>query len=232
VARIRQRAKSEQSIEQTLAAALELFSNQGFGATTMRQIAEHSGQSTGNLYHHFSSKEEIFRRLLDDYWTGLQRPDHPLQKLFKRAEFPEDLEEMAEVVEQVVEANAAYILLFYVDVVEFRGLHVRSFYEAMAGNFEQVYGAKLAEKKRAGELGDVDGVAAVMMVTRWLFYFFTVEKCFGVPMHFGMDPKRAIAEFIRLIRLGLLPRLEPPAGQTQVSLPEIDRQAQPKGRKE
>jgi AcrR family transcriptional regulator len=221
VARSRQRAKSEQSVEQTLAAALELFSNHGFGATTMRQIAGRSGQSTGNLYHHFPNKEAIFRRLLGDYWTGLQRHDHPLQQLFQKADFPEDLEEMAEVIERVVEENAAYILLFYVDVVEFRGLHVRSFYEAMAGNFEQVYGEKLEEKKRAGEIGDVDGVAAVMMVTRWFFYFFTVEKCFGVPMHFGMDPKRAIAEFIHLIRVGLLPRPEPPAGL----------QTQPKGRK-
>jgi AcrR family transcriptional regulator len=212
VTRSRQRAKSEQSVGQTLAAALDLFSNQGFGATTMRQIAERSGQSTGNLYHHFPNKEAIFRRLLDDYWARLQRPDHPLQKLFQKADFPGDLEKMAAEIERVVEENAAYILLFYVDVVEFRGLHVHSFYKAMAGNFEQVYGDKLREKQRAGEIGDVDAVTAVMMVTRWFFYFFTVERCFGVPMHFGMDPKRAIDEFIHLIRVGLLPRPAPPAG--------------------
>ena len=47
---------------------------------------------------------------------------------------------------------------------------------------------------------------AVMLATRWLFYFFTVEKCFGAPLHFGMTPKQAVGEFIRLMRFGLLPR--------------------------
>jgi hypothetical protein len=49
-------------------------------------------------------------------------------------------------------------------------------------------------------------MVGVMVATRWLFYFFTVEKCFGVPMHLGMTRKQAVEEFIRLIRLGLLPR--------------------------
>jgi hypothetical protein len=49
-------------------------------------------------------------------------------------------------------------------------------------------------------------MVAVMVATRWFFYFFTVEKCFGVPMHFGMRPEEAVEEFIRLVRLGLSPR--------------------------
>ena len=47
---------------------------------------------------------------------------------------------------------------------------------------------------------------AVMLASRWFFYFFTVEKCFGAPLHFGMTPKQAVGEFIRLLRFGLLPR--------------------------
>ena len=47
-------------------------------------------------------------------------------------------------------------------------------------------------------------MVAVMVATRWLFYFFTVEKCFGVPMHFGMDAQQAVDGFIRILRLGLL----------------------------
>ena len=71
-----------------------------------------------------------------------------------------------------------------------------------------------AERQEAGELGDVDPVVAVMVATRWFFYFFTVEKCFGVPMHFGMSPEQAVDEFIRLLRYGLLPRHgEPQAGR-------------------
>lgn len=198
--------RSEVSMEQALAAALELFSSQGFGTTSMRQIADASGVSMGNLYHHFPSKEALFQQLLDRYWSHLQDPEHPLQQLFARARFPEDLEEMAAVIEQVVEESSAYILLIYIDVVEFRGSHIGGFYEGMADRFRELYGPTLAARKAAGELGDIDPLVGVIMATRWFFYFFTIEKCFGAPMHFGMTPREATEEFIRLLRYGVLPR--------------------------
>ena len=49
-------------------------------------------------------------------------------------------------------------------------------------------------------------VIAVMVATRWFFYFSTVEKCFGMPLHLGMEPRQATREFIRLLRNGLKPR--------------------------
>lgn len=198
--------RSKASVEQALNAALELFSSKGFGATSMREIADRSGLSMGNVYHHFPSKEAIFQTLLDRYWQRLQDPEHPLQQIFARAEFPEDLERMASIIEQVVEENAAYILLIYIDVVEFKGEHIRIFYEGMAARFKEVYGEKLAARKAAGELGDIDPLVGVIMATRWFFYFFTIEKCFGAPMHFGMKSQEATEEFIRLLRYGLLPR--------------------------
>ncbi|MEM1177415.1 MAG: TetR/AcrR family transcriptional regulator [Acidobacteriota bacterium] len=209
------RRKQERSIasyQQALDAALELFSSQGFGATTMREIADKSGLSMGNLYHHFPNKEALFQRLLDDYWGRLLNPDHPLQQLFARAGFPEDLEEMAAEIEAAVEENQAYILLIYVDVVEFQGEHIRTFYEGMATRFRELYGDKLEARKAAGDIGDVDPLVGVILATRWLFYYYTVEKCFGAPMHFGMEPGKATTEFIRLLRYGLFPRDQPAPG--------------------
>lgn len=201
-----QREKSEVSVARTLEAALGLFSSQGFRATSMREIADAAGLSVGNVYHHFPSKEAIFQRLLDRYWELVLDPDLPLNRIFARADFPDDLEEMAAAIEQAVERFRPYILLIYVDVIEFQGEHIRSFYEGMADRFKQTYAERFEERRRSGELGDVDPMVAVMVATRWFFYFFTVEKCFGVPMHFGMSPEEAVREFIRLLRLGLLPR--------------------------
>jgi hypothetical protein len=106
----------------------------------------------------------------------------------------------------VVEEFRPYVLLIYVDVIEFQGEHIRSFYEGMAERFRQTYAGRFEARREAGELGDVDPMVGVMVATRWFFYFFTVEKCFGVPMHFGMSPEEAVREFIRLLRVGLLPR--------------------------
>jgi AcrR family transcriptional regulator len=180
----------------------------------MRQIASAAGLSVGNLYHHFGSKETIFERLIDDYLGRVQEPDSPLQQIFQRAAFPDDLEEMAEAIGGIVEHNATYIKLIYIDVIEFEGVHIRSFYEAMAGAFSEAYSENFARKTATGKLGDIDPLVAVMFATRWFFYFFTVERCFGVPMHFGMTEHQAVHEFIRILRNGVLPRSEAAAPKT------------------
>ena len=206
MAKTAQIAKSDASMAKALEAALGLFSSQGFRATSMRQIAEKSGLSVGNLYHHFSNKEEMFQRLLGQYWEAVSDPDLHLNRVFTAAGFPDDLEQLAEAIEEVVDAYAPYILLIYVDVIEFRGQHIRTYYEGMAGRFEEAYGDRFRERKEAGDFGDVNPMVAAMLATRWFFYFFTIEKCFGVPMHFGMSPQKAVDEFIRLMRYGLIPR--------------------------
>ena len=204
----RQQERSEASVAAVLAAALELFSTQGFRATSLRDIAEKAGLSVGNIYHHFANKEEIYQRLIDTYWERLVDPALKLNRIFREARFPDDLEEMAAAIAELVEENAAHILLIYVDVIEFRGQHIRTFYEGMAKRFEANYGDALRRRQAAGEFGDVDPMTAVMVATRWFFYYFTVEHCFGVGMHLGMTPQQATSEFIRVLRNGLLPRAE------------------------
>ena len=200
--------RSKISVAKVLEVGLRLFSSQGFGATSMRQIATESGLSVGNVYHHFANKEEIFQRLIEQYWEKVLDPALRLNQIIATAGFPEDLEEMAGAIEEVVDKFAPYILLIYVDVIEFHGQHIRSFYEGMAGRFEAAYGDRLRERRQAGEFGDIDPMVAVMVATRWFFYFYTVENCFGASTHFGMSSEKAVEEFIRLMRYGLLPRPE------------------------
>ena len=213
----RQAERSEVAIARARETALQLFSRQGYGATSMRQISAESGLSVGNLYHHFGSKEAIFQQLIDGYWDTLLAPDSRLQQVFNRANFPDDLEEMATAIEESVRQNAAEIMLIFIDVIEFRGQHIRRFYETMAERFREAYGASFERRRAAGTLGEVDPLVAVMVATRWLYYFYTVENCFGVPMHFGMDASQAVDEFIRILRYGVLPRADEGAAPATVA---------------
>ena len=52
--------------ERILDVALELFSEKGYDATSMREIAERLGITKPALYYHFDSKEDIVRALLVD----------------------------------------------------------------------------------------------------------------------------------------------------------------------
>ena len=47
-------------------AAMELFIEQGYHATSMRQIAERAELALGGIYNHFASKDEIFEAIIID----------------------------------------------------------------------------------------------------------------------------------------------------------------------
>lgn len=51
--------------EEVLAAAAELFTGQGYAATTTREIAERAGIRQASIYHYFKGKEEILASLLE-----------------------------------------------------------------------------------------------------------------------------------------------------------------------
>jgi AcrR family transcriptional regulator len=53
--------------DRILAAALDLFIEQGYEKTSLREIAEQVGVTKAALYYHFASKEEIFRTLMEPF---------------------------------------------------------------------------------------------------------------------------------------------------------------------
>lgn len=57
--------------EELVGIAGELFAQQGYERTTVREIAEAGGIMAGSLYHHFESKEAIADDLLDGYLSSL-----------------------------------------------------------------------------------------------------------------------------------------------------------------
>lgn len=57
-------AKGRARRREILLAALNAFAEQGFRATSMREIAEMVGLSQAGLLHHFSSKNELLEEVL------------------------------------------------------------------------------------------------------------------------------------------------------------------------
>ena len=53
-----------------LETATQLFSENGYEATGVRDILQTSGVSTGSFYHFFSSKESIFEAVIERYLQG------------------------------------------------------------------------------------------------------------------------------------------------------------------
>ncbi|MDX1377969.1 MAG: TetR/AcrR family transcriptional regulator [Anaerolineales bacterium] len=102
-------------------AAIALFMEQGYHATSMRQIADRTKLALGGIYNHFKSKEDIFAAIIVD--------KHPYKKLL-----PAILEAGGETMEEFfrnaihivieeISEKPEYMNLMFIELVEFRGKH-------------------------------------------------------------------------------------------------------------
>jgi AcrR family transcriptional regulator len=68
---VSQAERREATTHAIKAAARKLFGAHGFAATSIDDIAEKAGVAKGAVYHHFSSKEELFAQVLEELQQDL-----------------------------------------------------------------------------------------------------------------------------------------------------------------
>ena len=196
--------KSERSRRQVLDAALQLFSHQGYRATTVRDIAVKARVSTGNVYHHFPDKESIFRSLLDEFWKITETRRYPFTRALSVGQFPENIEQLGLAARDSIREFRPYFVLIYVDVIEFEGTHIKKFY----GELGQRYGAFVGEealgamKQRLRP--SVSPISALLITARVFFNYFTLEVLFNAPEPFGKDSMQMIKELSDIVKNGIL----------------------------
>lgn len=69
----KRRQQAERSKNEIYDAAIRLFAEKGFEATTIRDIIQAAGVSVGNFYHYFSSKSDIIDENFARADKGFQR---------------------------------------------------------------------------------------------------------------------------------------------------------------
>ena len=201
--------KSERSRRGVLDAALHLFAHHGYRATTMREIAERAGVSTGNVYHHFPDKEQIFRDLLDEYFAIADTHRFPFRRVLETSSqrFPDNIEELGFAARDSIRQYRLHNLLIYVDVIEFGGTHIQKFYGEMAERFTRLMDEQgTLDEIRARLRPSVSPTSALLLTTRMFFNYFSVEILFGVNAPFGKDSREVVEEIADIIRNGICAR--------------------------
>jgi AcrR family transcriptional regulator len=94
-----QAARRAATVGTILAEARRLFTERGFEAASIDDIAEAAGVAKGAVYHHFASKEAVFQRVLEDMQAQIASAPAP-----NEAPAPSDL------VEQIAAATLRYLL--------------------------------------------------------------------------------------------------------------------------
>ncbi len=126
-------------------AALSLFMEQGYHATSMRQIAERAGLALGGIYNHFPGKENIFESIIIN--------KHPYKKLMPAILEAEGetvdlfLKNALRIVLDEIGREPMYIKLMFIEVVEFNGRHGASLLREIAPKILPVFERLAASRK-------------------------------------------------------------------------------------
>jgi AcrR family transcriptional regulator len=113
--------KGERTYQAILDSAYLLFLQNGYSATSMRQIALAAGLTPGGIYNHFPGKDEIFQALVI--------AKHPYLTIFPvLQEAPGDTAEafianVTNLLEATLGNDPDFIKLMFIEIVEFRGRH-------------------------------------------------------------------------------------------------------------
>jgi AcrR family transcriptional regulator len=115
-------SKGEQTRQTILSAAYDLIIRQGYAATSMRQIAQKAGLALGGIYNHFSSKEEVFRAIVEERHPFFQMI--PLLNTVQGDTVEEYIHNAARTLVAELGRHPEFLNLMLVEIVEFKAKHI------------------------------------------------------------------------------------------------------------
>jgi len=187
-----------------LQAAHDLFIQQGYHGTSMRQIAQKAHLALGGLYNHFSSKEQVFEAVFLTF-----HPYHEVLPLIANAQgatveqlFQDAMQRMT----LVVEEHPGFLNLMFIELVEFKSAHSRQLFNNLFPQGQQIV------KRLAESFPEQLRMIPELMVVRtflglFLGYFLTQAALDpGAPLEFKQD---AMQYFVDIYLHGVLAKPEP-----------------------
>ena len=180
-------------------AAFELFMEQGYHATSMRQIADKAKLALGGIYNHFSSKEEIFSAILMD--------KHPYKQVL-----PIVLAAEGDTAEKLIR-NAARALvtelgsrpellkLIFIELVEFNGKHVSNLIGEIAPKLFPMFEKMLPVRKN---LRKIPPPILVRSFLGMFFSFYITELFIKDSVVAKLMPKNSFDLFVDIYLHGVI----------------------------
>jgi AcrR family transcriptional regulator len=115
-------SKAQQTRAMLIQSAYELFVENGYHGTSMRQIAERSGLALGGIYNHFKGKEEIFLGVIEAYHPFISIM--PALSQIQANTFPDYVHQFAQQFTTAFNAHPGMLKLVFIELVELEGKHI------------------------------------------------------------------------------------------------------------
>jgi AcrR family transcriptional regulator len=180
-------------------AAVELFLEQGYAATSMRQIAERADLALGGIYNHFASKDEIFGAIVID--------KHPYKKIL-----PLILEAQGDTVEEflqnagrivITELNKEpmYINLMLIELIEFNGKHGAKMLGELAPKVLPIFEKLVKDRK---SLRVTNPALLMRFFFGMIISYFITDKIIANSLVSNFMPKNVVDVYVDMSLHGVL----------------------------
>ncbi len=190
--------KGEHTRQVIIDASYRLIIDQGYAATSMRQIASKADLALGSIYNHFSSKEEVFRAIIQErhpFFLIL-----PFLNSVQGRTIEEFIHNAAHTLIEQLGHNPDFLNLMLIEIVEFKGEHVPLL-------FDKFLPMALPLAKRAESLdGSTRNIPAFILARAFLGMFFSyyiTEILIGPVMPPEMQAN-ALDHFVDIFLYGIL----------------------------
>jgi AcrR family transcriptional regulator len=191
-------SKGERTRAAILDAAYDLFIEQGFAATSMRDIAGRAGLAPGSLYNHFSSKEQIFGAIIE-----LRHPFYRIMPILKGIQGDTIEEFVRNAAHTLVDQLGSYpevLNLLLIEIVEFQGIHAPAVFTKFLPEL-----VPLAERIQglSGQIRPIPPFVLVRAFVGLFFSYYITGVLVGRAMPAGMQSD-ALDHFVDIFLHGLL----------------------------
>lgn len=185
------------------AAALELFTMQGFHGTNIRDIAEKAGVSQGAIYTYYSSKEALFEKLVKTYRACMTAFHRRAVTLLIEPFSRDGLKLLAMAIRSMVYDDAQHWLLLFIDILEFKNRHFADMYRDVPGGIRQLLRPVLDKVAHQPGWCGQDPAFALAAIYLFFFAYFVVERHMHGNQHLGVTEEEAIERLIDLLSTGM-----------------------------
>lgn len=180
-------------------AAIALFMEQGYHATSMRQIAERTGLALGGIYNHFKSKDEIFEAIILD-----KHPYRKLLPIIAEAEgesIEEFMSDAARIIIRELSSQPYYIKLMLIEIAEFNGAHGAKLIKEIAPKALPIFERIIATKKN---LRVTNPVILLRSFIGMIVSYLLTDIMISNSMLAKLMPKNAMDAYIEIYLRGIV----------------------------
>lgn len=198
---VKKRMTGEERREQIVKVATGLFSRNGFGGTTTREIAKKAGISEAVIFKHFSRKEDLYKAIIDSCCSDTEG-SNSLIKLLHGKRGAEVFRTVASHLIELHQRDPSFLRLLLYSALEKHSLS-ELFIKTRGLELLEYLEGHIKELIKSGEMRDIDPCLAARAFLNMTLHYSISQELFGLKKYFKRDNRLVVDAFVEIFLEGM-----------------------------